>query len=370
MEEELIITADTEIATSSEITDESYQARRYVLTLNNPAENGFESDEAMCDYIQSLEHFKYSMFQREKGHETGTEHFQIFIIFTVGKRFKTIKNLFPKAHIEKAQGTNVQARDYCSKSDTRLSGPYELGTFAEERSRTDITNLLEMVRSGKSNYEIMQLYPNQYMKYIDKIERIRQEMLYQDNSNSVKQDFIVVYISGASGVGKSYSLFNHYGNKACYIKQYEKNVFDGYKNQNVLVFDEYRSQLNFSEFLSFIDIYPVELSRRYSNMYGNYNVVFILTNWSPLQQYAYQRQNDYKSWQGFERRLHFVLNFESRDKIILEKASKPLDDLKRVLPPNMWKILETKYYGTSTEQFRKQMIMYEPIDCDEDDLPF
>lgn len=370
MEEENIITADTEIASSSEIIDESYQARRYVLTLNNPEKHGFEDDESMCDYIQNLEHFKYSMFQREKGNIGGTEHFQIFIIFTVGKRFKTIKNLFPSAHIEKAQGTNVQARDYCSKSDTRVSGPYELGTFAEERSRTDITNLLSMVREGKSNFEIMQLFPNQYMKYIDKIERIRQEMLYQDNSNTIKKDLVVVYIEGGSGVGKTSSIFNYYGNKACYIKQYSKNVFDNYKNQNVLVFDEYRSQLDFSEFLSFIDIYPVELSRRYTNMYGNYNVVFILTNWSPLQQYSYQRTNDYKSWQGFERRLHFVLKFESRDKITLEKASKPLDDLKRVLPPNMWNILDTKYYGTSTEQFRKQMIMYEPIDCDEEDLPF
>ena len=62
MEEERILSADTEIAESSEIVEESYQARRYVLTLNNPAENGFESDDAMIDYIQNLEHFKYAMF--------------------------------------------------------------------------------------------------------------------------------------------------------------------------------------------------------------------------------------------------------------------------------------------------------------------
>lgn len=366
MEEVKEINAESEIVSVESEINENSQARRYLMTINNPE----ISDEEMCDYIEHLEHFKYCAFQREKGHECETEHLQIFLIFTVGKRFSTIKKLFPKAHIEKANGNNVQCRDYCTKSDTRVSGPYELGVFAEERARTDITNLLEMVKSGASNYEIMKSYPNQYIKYIDKIERIRQEMLYNDRSNSVKENLVVVYIYGASGVGKSYSLFNHYGNKACYIKQYEKNVFDAYKNQDIMVFDEFRSQLDFSEFLSFIDIYPIELNRRYSNMFGNYNVVFILTNWSPLSQYGYQRSNDYKSWQGFERRLHFILNFESRDKIILEKASKPLDELKNVLPSNMWKILDTKFYGTSAEEVRKQMKMFDPVECDEDDLPF
>lgn len=359
MEEEKV-TADTEIVKAEEVIDENSQARRYILTINNPT----ETDEEMCDYIEHLEHFKYCAFQRERGHESGTEHFQIFIIFTVGKRFSTMKKLFERAHFEKAGGSNVQCRDYCTKSDTRVSGPYELGVFAEERARTDITNLLEMIKNGASNFEIMKSYPNHYLKYIDKIERIRQEMLYEEKSNSFKKDLVVVYVYGGSGVGKTSSLFGYYGNKACYLKQYSKNVFDNYKNQDVMVFDEFRSQLDFSEFLSFIDIYPVELNRRYANMFGNYNVVFILTNWSPIQQYSFVRNTDYKSWQGFERRLQFILNYESREKIILEKADKPLDDLKRVLPPNMWKILDTKYYGMPVEELRKQMKIFEPIDGD------
>lgn len=360
MEEEKV-TADTEIVKAEEIIDENSQARRYILTINNPT----ETDEEMCDYLEHLEHFKYCAFQRERGHECGTEHFQIFIIFTVGKRFSTMKKLFERAHIEKAGGSNVQCRDYCTKSDTRVSGPYELGVFAEERARTDITNLLEMIKNGATDYEISKAYPNHFFKYLDKIQRMRQELLRHDMEDVQKQDFICVYIYGPSRVGKTYNLFKYFGNsKAYWVKQYEKNYFDEFRNQNVVIFDEFRSQINFSIFLNLADAYPLDLSCRYNNKFGNYNTVFISSNWSPLEQYSFQRSSDYKSWQGFEKRLHFVLRYESREKIILEKADKPLDDLKRVLPPNMWKILDTKYYGTPAEELRKQMKIFEPIDDD------
>ena len=130
-------------------------SRRWMFTINNEE----RTDEELKKYIEGLEHFKYCAFQREKGEETHTEHIQGFIIFSVGKRFGTIKKYFPRAHIEKTQGTNVQARDYCTKSDTRISGPFELGEFAEERSRTDIKNLISMIDAGATNTEIKQLFP-------------------------------------------------------------------------------------------------------------------------------------------------------------------------------------------------------------------
>lgn len=355
------VNADTEIVSSNELVDGNSQARRFMLTINNPT----ETDEDMCQYIESLEHFKYSALQRERGHEAGTEHFQIFLVFTIGKRFSTIKKLFPRAHIEKANGSNVQCRDYCTKSDTRISGPYELGVFAEERARTDIVNLMEMIKSGASDYEIGKVYPNYYFNKLDRIRQMRQELLRHDMEDIQKQGFVCVYIYGPSRVGKTYNLFNYFGNsKAYWVKQYEKNYFDEFRNQKVVIFDEFRSQIDFSIFLNLADAYPLDLSCRYNNKFGNYNTVFISSNWSPIEQYSFQRSNDYKSWQGFEKRLHFILRFESREKIILEKADKSLDDLKRVLPPSMWKILDAKYLNVPAEDLRKQMKIFEPIDDD------
>ena len=55
------------------------QSRRYMLTINNPE----YTDEQIIKYIEDLEHFKYCMLQREKGEETGTEHIQAFIVFSI-----------------------------------------------------------------------------------------------------------------------------------------------------------------------------------------------------------------------------------------------------------------------------------------------
>ena len=149
--------------------DPNSQARRWMLTINNPK----ETDEEFYSYLEGLEHFKYAMFQREKGENTGTEHFQVFIVFTIGKRFSSIKTLFPRAHIEKALKTNIQCRDYCSKSDTRVTGPYEVGTFVKEGERTDIKDFMELVHTGASDRELERLFPKLYLANIDKIEQLR-----------------------------------------------------------------------------------------------------------------------------------------------------------------------------------------------------
>lgn len=47
--------------------EDNTQARRWFLTINNPK----ETDEEMQEYVKNLEHFKYSMFQREKEKKKG-----------------------------------------------------------------------------------------------------------------------------------------------------------------------------------------------------------------------------------------------------------------------------------------------------------
>jgi hypothetical protein len=86
------------------------QVRRFILTINNPFDNKtdlYSDMGSFTDYVKSLEHFKYAIFQLEQGEKEHTDHIQMFIIFTCGKRLETVKNYFPTAHIEAVKGTNV-----------------------------------------------------------------------------------------------------------------------------------------------------------------------------------------------------------------------------------------------------------------------
>lgn len=336
------------------------QARRYLLTINNPSEE--QTDSYMYHYMEELEHVKYFMFQRERGNEKGTEHFQIFIIFSCAKRFSTMKRLFEKAHIEKCKGSNVQCRDYCSKSDTRVSGPYEFGDFAEERSRSDIKTLIELVKSGAPNDQILELMPNAYMKYIDKIERVRQELLQAELGNKLKE-LDTVYLYGQSGVGKTYTVLTYHGiNKVYRISDYDKDPWYSYKNQDVVMFDEFRSQINFSKFLMLTDVYPCEVSARYSNKYANFTKLYIVSNIPLEQQYSWYKLNEPESYKAFLRRIKFVLNYQ-KGKVYVEKAEGGIEKLKTLFPDSIINMLDFSRLNTGTNS-RQQVMKFELVDDD------
>lgn len=93
----------------------------YLIVINNPK----QSEQEFHDYCAELEHVEYFIFQREKSKKKETEHYMMYIKFSVKKCFETIKKYFPSAHIEKCRGTKRQAIDYCSKQDTRIGQVWE-----------------------------------------------------------------------------------------------------------------------------------------------------------------------------------------------------------------------------------------------------
>ena len=89
--------------------------------------------------MKELGGLKYAVYQYERG-ENGTYHIQGFIIYKNSKRFINVKQDFPTAHIIVPRGSNIENRDYCTKKETRVAEPVEIGEFSEMRSRNDITN--------------------------------------------------------------------------------------------------------------------------------------------------------------------------------------------------------------------------------------
>ena len=332
------------------------QARRFCFTINNPD----KTDDEYCKYIENLEHFKYCAFQRERGHETGTEHIQGFIVFTIAKRFSTIKNYFPKAHIEQAQGSNVQCRDYCTKSDTRISGPFELGQFSEARERTDIKNIMDLVKSGADNKTIRDLFPKQYLQFRDKINAVRQDMLDEDYGKRMR-DVSVTYIYGETGTGKTYNVLTHYGfDKVYRVTDYIKDPWDGY--EKVVLFEEFRSQIPIWTMLNYLDIYPLKLSSRFRNKRACYDKVFITTNVSPLCQYSGVKLEHPETFKAFNRRLHNILHFAD-GKVYVERC-KDYEELKELLPKNIIEKLDF----SPIQRWKEEQLEYDLLYSEE--LPF
>lgn len=264
----------------------------------------FKSIEAFREYLTNLEHWKYSIFQYEKG-ESGTPHFQGFLIFKIAKRFSTMKLYFPFAHFEKCKGSSAENREYCSKSDTKISGPYEDGEFAEERARTDVSEFLNLVQSGASKKDLAKLSGHLYLKERTKIEQIYADT-FEDYATQCR-DVDVTYIYGDSGVGKSTYIRRKIGLKnTFFVHKYDNSMFTNYKYQDNIVLDEFKGQIPIQDLNQMLDVMPIEMRGLNCLKYGAYHHVYIISNYMPTELYQDTKEKEPKIFKSFMRRLHKI----------------------------------------------------------------
>ena len=163
-------------------------------------------------YFKSYEHFKtylenmqtdglnWACGQVEK---KNTLHLQFGVVFDRkhSKRFCTMKKYFPTAYLALAKGTNYDIKVYCTKQDTRVEEPFEIGTFVDKGKRTDYDEFRLALKSGATiilhllkvlikldKNEMYFLILNMKMKvetllqliYTENLERVKQ-LLYTKN---------------------------------------------------------------------------------------------------------------------------------------------------------------------------------------------
>ncbi len=293
------------------------QSRKWQLTINNPAEKGFTHDR-LKEILLGLKSVIYWCMADEIG-ENGTYHTHIYLQGKGGINFSTIKKRFDGAHIEMAKGTALQNKEYVSKtgkwekdkkSETCVEGTFEeWGEMPVERqgSRNDLADVYSMVKSGFSNYEIIEQVPD-IMFQVDKLDSIRQ-MLKEEEYKEKWRDVEVQYIYGETGSGKTRSVMEQYGySKVFRVTDYQ-HPFDGYKGQDVIIFEEFRSSLPFSLMLTCLEGYPLELPCRYANKQACFTKVYLITNIPLSSQYPTVQLDDTRGWLAFLRRIKKIKHY-------------------------------------------------------------
>lgn len=294
------------------------QSRKWQLTINNPLEKDF-THEKIKQLISGIKPCIYYCLSDEIGGKEKTHHTHIFIACSSGVRFSTIKNKFPQAHIELAKGTCEQNRDYVfklgkhekSKGETKIKDTQEeYGEMPLERqgSRNDLADLYDMIKQGYSDIEILEENLDKIFK-IDFFEKIRQAIRQNEQKNKIR-DLTVTYIYGETGTGKTSSIMNEYGLENVYrVTSYEHGAFDGYKGQDVIVFEEFCSSFKINDMLNYLDCYPLELPCRYANKIACYTKVYIVSNVPLFYQYKDVQGQNFETWKAFLRRIQIVKEY-------------------------------------------------------------
>lgn len=190
----------------------NFVSKRFCFTLNNYTDNEVAS-------LLNLD-VQYLVFGREVG-DSGTPHLQGFVVFNSSKRFNAAKALLgERVHLERANGTSIQAATYCKK-DGDFEERGELP--ANQGSRTDFAELKEWVLSQDTKPSpalVADRFPCLFIRYgrimewidlifpsptlVDGTPRVWQQQLldrFETQADDRKVTFVVDAIGGS---GKSW----------------------------------------------------------------------------------------------------------------------------------------------------------------------
>ena len=298
------------------------QNRKWLLTFNNPVEHNATHEELKV-ILGKIKGALYWCMCDEIGGKTQTYHTHLFLYRSSPFKFEQIKKMFPSAHVDYVRGTNQENRDYIrkegkyensDKKETNLIDTFEeSGECPEENqgSRNDLNELYDMIKNDYSTYQILEVNPN-YMKQIGTIDRIREVLRYEEFKNKRRLDLHVEYWYGASGTGKSRNIRDEFGDENVYSVVDTLHPWDGYKGQDVVIFDDFRDDMfHLVELLRWLDVYPIELRCRYQNKQACFTKVYFTSNVAFDCLYTYFQREEKESWNAFCRRFHCIKKFEN-----------------------------------------------------------
>lgn len=260
----------------------SIKATKYIGTINNPTPEDREKMKIITTYPE----VKYLVYQHEVG-ENGTPHIQFYIQFGKGQqRLSWFKKRLPRAHVQVQRGTSEQARDYCMKTDTRVEGPYEYGTFTTQGKRTDLEGVYDDIKRGAPMHEIVDNNFSTYVKYHKGIQSAK--FILDKKKHNVWRNVHTTLICGSAGSGKTRSVYEKHGYDNVYkLDNSDSQLwFDGYDpSQHVLLIDDYYGWIKYGQMLNILDGHPFRCNVKGGHVYANWDTVYITSNKSPKTWY-------------------------------------------------------------------------------------
>lgn len=218
-------------------------SKNWCFTLNNYTPEELSSTQAFaqlsCDYL---------IYGVELG-ENLTPHLQGYFQLKDRIRIDGLKRLFnPRAHLEKALGTALQNRKYCSKDRQFL----EFGTIKTQGGRSDLQALGRSILTGTTVADIAESDPEAYIRYHRGLSKLADLQIKPRNFKTE-----VLWYYGPTGTGKS--KLAHEENPTAYWKDPTNKWWDGYEGEDVIIDDFRRDFCTFAALLRLFDRYPLTI---------------------------------------------------------------------------------------------------------------
>lgn len=253
---------------------------RWCFTLNNPPD-GFRLPD--CPDVA------YAISSLERGKE-GTVHLQGYVRFVARKRLTQLKSLWrspmERAHWEPTKGTEQQNKDYCSKPETHIAGPWELkpeNFKAEEGKqgrRSDLEQVISACKEHKSLFTIAEESPEAFIKYPTGIKTLHQMIGRDQKPKTQPREIEVFVLWGPTSTGKTHRVRTAF--PGVYNVVPGRGPWDQYEGQQEILFDEFDCEKwPIRDMNRYYDKWPCKLDCRYADNFAAWSKVFICANDPP-----------------------------------------------------------------------------------------
>nr|WAE43122.1 MAG: replication associated protein [Cressdnaviricota sp.] len=272
------------------------------------------------------ETMKYLGYEAETCPETGRKHWQGFVYWKDNKTITTcVKSL--KIDIKDKscwvgimKGNFEQNRKYCSKE----KGYVCFGKEPHQGAREDLNNLRDDILGGKKVDDILKEDPYMYHQYgrtLRELETLHMREKFRDFQTHC------IHIYGDTGTHKSHVAFQNYSNDKCFVYNSQKGWWDGYKQQDTIIINEFRGDIPYDILLQMIDRHPFQVPIR-----GKENVPFtskriIITSCLPLEELYKDERREGDKMEQLTRRIRSIKFDEVNNKKYIKNSEKLWKDL-------------------------------------------
>ncbi len=198
----------------------------------------------------------YIVYQEEECPRTQRRHYQGYLQCSKRKYMSFLKRIISNNchfEVQRAEDSD-KARLYCMKEETRVSGPWELGSYVKvEVSRTDISSFRDSILNGATEHSLWMDYPSQMSRYPRMFKT-----LFTYGTNSAVPRVIprrdraptVTVLVGPTRCGKTrYVYAAHTAEELYSIPITDGLWFDGYAGQEAVLIDEFTGNMRLERFL-------------------------------------------------------------------------------------------------------------------------
>lgn len=208
--------------------------------------------------------------------ESGFLHWQLLVAFSKPTRLAGVRTTFGAFHAELSRSDAADA--YVWKDDTCVdpSTRFELGERPKKRnSKSDWEGILESAKRGKLD----DIPADVYIRCYSSLRRIATDHL---QPSFIERSVRVFW--GRTGSGKSHDAWETLGLHA-YPKDPRTKFWDGYRNQEGVIIDEFRGAIDVSHILRWTDRYPVIVEVKGSSVVLSASKIIFTSNLHPKDWY-------------------------------------------------------------------------------------